>query len=58
MAEVEDTVATSFDVAVIGAGVVGLAAARAVAEAGQKVLIVEKGTSIGQETSSRWASYI
>ena len=42
-----------FDALVIGGGVVGLAAARALAEVGQKVLIVEKEASIGQGTSSR-----
>lgn len=44
---------SEFDVVVIGGGVVGLAAARSLAEAGQKVLIVEKEASVGQGTSSR-----
>ena len=43
----------TFDAIVIGGGVVGLAAARALAEAGQKVLIIEKGGYVGQGTSSR-----
>ncbi|HEX6995363.1 MAG TPA: NAD(P)/FAD-dependent oxidoreductase [Gammaproteobacteria bacterium] len=42
-----------FDVVVVGAGVVGLAVARALALAGQEVLIVEKNAAIGEETSSR-----
>ncbi|GLK49333.1 dehydrogenase [Brevundimonas intermedia] len=42
-----------FDVAVIGAGVVGLAVARAAAEAGRSVLVIERNKGIGQETSSR-----
>lgn len=38
---------------VIGAGVIGLAVARALAMAGRDVLIVERHKSIGNETSSR-----
>jgi L-2-hydroxyglutarate oxidase LhgO len=41
------------DVAVIGAGVVGLAVARALALAGREVLILEAAPSIGTVTSSR-----
>jgi L-2-hydroxyglutarate oxidase LhgO len=38
---------------VIGAGVVGLAVARALAEAGREVLVLEAAEGIGTETSSR-----
>ncbi len=38
---------------VVGAGVVGLAAARALALAGREVLVVERAFTIGFETSSR-----
>ncbi len=41
------------DCVVIGAGVVGLACARALALAGREVVIVERETAIGQHTSSR-----
>jgi L-2-hydroxyglutarate oxidase LhgO len=41
------------DTVVIGAGVVGLACARALAQAGQDVMIVEQESAIGQHTSSR-----
>ena len=41
------------DVVVIGAGVVGLAVARALSQAGRDVIIVEKNGAIGEETSSR-----
>jgi L-2-hydroxyglutarate oxidase LhgO len=41
------------DVAVIGAGVVGLAVARALAMAGREVLVLEAAGQIGTETSSR-----
>jgi L-2-hydroxyglutarate oxidase LhgO len=41
------------DVVVVGAGVVGLAAARAFAKSGREVLIVEKEEAIGRHTSSR-----
>ncbi len=41
------------DTVVIGAGVVGLACARALAQAGQEVMIVEQEAAIGQHTSSR-----
>ena len=42
-----------FDVAVIGAGVVGLATARALAKVGKKVIVLESNKNFGQETSSR-----
>ncbi len=41
------------DAVVIGAGVVGLAVARALATAGREVLILEAETAIGTHTSSR-----
>jgi L-2-hydroxyglutarate oxidase LhgO len=41
------------DVVIIGAGVVGLAAARTFAKAGREVLIVEREPAIGLHTSSR-----
>lgn len=41
------------DCVVIGAGVVGLAVARVLALAGRDVLVLEKHTGIGMETSSR-----
>jgi L-2-hydroxyglutarate oxidase LhgO len=43
---------------VVGAGAVGLAAARALAEAGREVLILEAGDRIGAETSSRSSEVI
>ena len=43
----------SVDCVVIGAGVVGLAVARALALAGHEVLVLEKERWIGSETSSR-----
>lgn len=45
--------AHDIDVLVIGAGVVGLAVARAFAMAGREVLVVESANSIGTATSSR-----
>jgi L-2-hydroxyglutarate oxidase LhgO len=41
------------DVLVVGAGVVGLAIARRLAMAGREVVVVEAGSLIGAETSSR-----
>jgi L-2-hydroxyglutarate oxidase LhgO len=41
------------DAVVIGAGVVGLATARALALAGREVLVIEAADAIGTETSSR-----
>ena len=41
------------DVVVIGAGVVGLAAARALALAGREVMVLEREATIGSGTSSR-----
>lgn len=41
------------DTIVIGAGVVGLAVARACARSGRQVLIVERHAQIGEETSAR-----
>ena len=43
----------TIDVLVIGAGVVGLAAARALALAGREVVIVDRRAAFGMETSSR-----
>jgi L-2-hydroxyglutarate oxidase LhgO len=43
---------------VVGAGVVGLAAARAIALAGHDVLVIERHAAIGQETSSRSSEVI
>ena len=41
------------DCAVIGAGVVGLAVARALAQSGRDVIVIEAADAIGTETSSR-----
>jgi L-2-hydroxyglutarate oxidase LhgO len=46
-------VTTRADVVVIGAGVVGLACARALARAGRDVVVVERHGRAGAETSSR-----
>ena len=43
----------SIDVAVIGAGVIGLAIARVLARAGREVIVLEKNGAFGEETSSR-----
>ncbi len=41
------------DAIVIGAGVIGLAVARALGRAGREVIIVEKNAAFGEETSAR-----
>jgi D-amino-acid oxidase len=41
------------DVVVIGAGAVGLACAATLATRGDEVLVIERNTRVGQETSSR-----
>jgi L-2-hydroxyglutarate oxidase LhgO len=41
------------DALIVGAGVVGLAIARALAKQGRSVIVVEVGAHIGEETSSR-----
>jgi L-2-hydroxyglutarate oxidase LhgO len=41
------------DCVVVGAGVVGLACARAIAEQGREVIVLERHDAIGTETSSR-----
>lgn len=46
------------DCVVVGAGIVGLALARAVAMAGREVIIVEQADMIGSETSSRHSEVI
>ncbi len=42
-----------FDIAIIGAGVIGLSIADCLAEKGRKVLVLEKNDTFGQETSTR-----
>ena len=42
-----------FDCVVVGAGVVGLAAARALALDGREVLVLDAAEGIGTDTSSR-----
>lgn len=44
---------SDLDTVVIGAGVVGLAIARALAEAGREVMVLERNPGIGQEISAR-----
>jgi L-2-hydroxyglutarate oxidase LhgO len=44
---------TDFDAIIVGAGVIGLAVARALALSGRSVLIVERAAQIGTETSAR-----
>ena len=44
---------TDVETIVVGAGVVGLAIGRALAEAGQEVIVLERHELIGSETSSR-----
>jgi L-2-hydroxyglutarate oxidase LhgO len=41
------------DAIIVGAGVVGLAVGRALAAAGQQVIVLEKNSRFGEETSSR-----
>jgi L-2-hydroxyglutarate oxidase LhgO len=41
------------DIAIVGAGVVGLAVARALARSGREVVVIEKEPGIGRHTSSR-----
>ena len=43
----------SVDCVVVGAGVVGLAVARALARSGREVIVLEAAEAIGTETSSR-----
>ncbi|GAC1340566.1 MAG: NAD(P)/FAD-dependent oxidoreductase [Myxococcales bacterium] len=42
-----------FDLAIVGAGVVGLACAERMARAGRRTVLIERHRSFGQETSSR-----
>lgn len=50
--------ANEVDVLVVGAGVVGLAAARAIAGTGRDVLVVDAHPAVGMETSSRSSEVI
>ena len=45
--------ATDIETVIIGAGVIGLATARALCEAGHEVMVLERHDRIGAETSSR-----
>lgn len=44
---------TDFDVVIFGAGIIGLACARKLSMNGFSVIVIEKNSSFGQETSSR-----
>jgi len=48
----------SVDCAVVGAGVIGLAVARALARAGREVIVLEAADAIGTETSARSSEVI
>ena len=48
-----DAAAETIDCAVIGAGVVGLAVARALALQGREVMVLEAADAIGTGTSAR-----
>ena len=54
----ENGVTEKVDCIVIGAGVVGLAVARAIARTGRQVFVLEKADTIGSETSSRHSEVI
>ena len=54
----EQGVSERVDAVVIGAGVVGLAVARALAMAGREVIVLEQHDLIGSETSSRHSEVI
>ncbi len=41
------------DIAIIGAGVIGLATAYTLSNSGKDIIVIEKNPSFGQETSSR-----
>ena len=56
--DLESGVAESVDCVVIGAGVVGLACARALALQGREVIVLERAEAIGTETSSRHSEVI
>jgi len=53
MALASTPAAFQVEVAVVGAGVIGLAIARALAKNGKEVLILDRADAIGSETSSR-----
>src|SRR5262245_3693436 len=53
-----DNPSPTVDAVVIGAGVVGLAVARAMALAGREVVVLEEAQAIGTHTSSRNAEVI
>ena len=41
------------DALIVGAGIIGLAIARSLAQAGREVIVIEANAGIGEETSSR-----
>ncbi|WP_075217975.1 NAD(P)/FAD-dependent oxidoreductase [Mongoliimonas terrestris] len=50
----DDTLPASADVVVIGAGIVGIGTALALAESGVDVLVLEKGVVAGEQSSRNW----
>ena len=49
-----DSLPSEVDVAIIGAGIAGTAAAYFLAERGVKVLLLEKGRVAGEQSSRNW----
>ena len=52
--ESDPTLPASVDVAVIGAGIVGVGAAYALAKAGHSVALLDKGVVAGEQSSRNW----
>lgn len=50
----DETLPASVDVAVIGAGIIGVGAAYALAKAGHSVAVLEKGVVAGEQSSRNW----
>ncbi|MBR0649171.1 FAD-binding oxidoreductase [Roseomonas terrae] len=50
----DDTLPASADVVVIGAGIIGVGAAYALAKAGHSVALLEKGVVAGEQSSRNW----
>ena len=54
MTSEQQTVPAAVDVAIVGGGIIGVSSAYALAQAGARVCVFEKGVLAGEQSSRNW----